>query len=104
MEIFTGSLVNRDNYTMEKGVVVAVHERGRLPVMKYDSLKVGVGQAASISVSRTNYSKLSKPYSDCRVDLTKKLPTDSIYYNMTFDMSKYYQRLCLGLNFFYKPF
>jgi hypothetical protein len=99
MEIFTGSTTNRDNYTMEKGIALAVHERGQMPIMKYDALKVGTSQAASVSVTRMNFSKLGKPYTNCRTDLSQKTSSDTVYYNMTFDMSKYYQRLCIGVYF-----
>jgi hypothetical protein len=96
MEIFTGSLPNQDNYTMEKGIVLSVHQRDQVPLVKYNSINVGVGDAAFVSLARSNYTKLGYPYSDCRLDVTKKERGDSVYFNMTLDMSKYYQKLCLG--------
>ena len=97
IELFVGILGSSDYYTQERGIIVAVHERGMLPLMKYHGIKLSVETSTGISISRTQYSKLSLPFNDCKKDTTKMTSSDSIYYNKTFNISTYFQNLCIQI-------
>lgn len=97
MELFVGAPSSQDMYTIKRGVKVAIHERGMIPLIKEQGINVATNTAVDIGISRTKISKLGPPYSDCRMNVTEILATDSKYFKFAAIYSKYYQKFCFQL-------
>ncbi len=80
-------------YSITSGMVVALHERGKLPSVTSDVVTVSPNMATNIAFRKTEYKKLSSPYSKCRKNPDKLLPTDSEYHRETLNLSFYTQLL-----------
>ena len=85
-----------DYFTIKRGAHIVVHKRHVYPLVNFRGLDVPTGSATNIGIQRTVYKRLSKPYSNCKDHLDFR-PTDSIYYNLTTQISLYYQRLCYDI-------
>ena len=83
-----------DKYRVMSGMILAIHQRGQLPLLKYDAITVANSISTNVLISRTEYAKLSYPYSTCRKNPDKLLPTDSDFHRKTVSISLYSQRLC----------
>ncbi|RNA17960.1 acid-sensing ion channel 1-like [Brachionus plicatilis] len=97
LEIFTGASGIHDYYTINKGIKVAIHQRGIRPLMEYEGVYIGTGNAAYIGFTRNNYSKLPYPFNDCKKNSEKATAGDSLYFNYTLQLSRYSQRLCFEI-------
>lgn len=97
IELFIGVPGKQDFYTTQKGAYIVVHNRSRTPSVKYEGITVQSGTASSIGVSRTVYSKLGKPFSNCRKDVSTILSTDSEIFKQTRAITEYSQKLCYEL-------
>ncbi len=74
-------------------MMVSVHERGYLPNFKYEGFTIAQSMATDVAISRTKYTKLGKPYSDCREDPNNLLSKDSEYHYKTRNISLYSQNI-----------
>src|SRR5690606_36628000 len=92
----------QDFYTIKSGVIVAIHQRGLLPLLKYDGITLTTGRASNVAISKRVYQKLPGPYSSCRADPATPQPYDSDYYKITVNVSLYYQNLCFEICLQYK--
>lgn len=90
-------LGKQDFYTTSKGAYIVIHNRTTLPSVKYEGLVVQAGTASNIAISRTYYSKLDSPFSDCRKDTSTVLSTDTYIFEQTINVTKYSQKLCYEL-------
>ncbi len=79
-------------------MIIALHERGKLPLFSSDTITISPSMATNIAFKKTEHNKLSSPYSKCRKNPDKLLPTDSDYHRETVKLSLYTYRLWL-LNF-----
>lgn len=84
----------QDYYTYKRGVVVAVHNRTRMPQLKYEGINVKTGSETNVAFKKTFYSKLPNPYSSCRKDIDTVLTSDSTFFKHTASITRYSQRLC----------
>ena len=71
-------------------------------MIKYEGVEISTGVSANIAITRTFYSKLSSPYSDCRNDVDTPLSTDSDFYKYTVLVGSYTQNSCFEICFQYK--
>lgn len=72
-----------------------VHEPARKPLIKLEGLTVQTGTATNIGVKRTYYSKKEYPYSNCRKNIQHPSPSDSTFFKVTSNFTKYTQKLCI---------
>ena len=93
LELFAGIPGTQDKFNSDRGFYVAIHDNDRIPLTYFEGNKVALGSLSDISVSRTFYTRLDAPYSNCRKDLTV-LPSDSTFYMLTSSITKYTQTLC----------
>ena len=87
-----------DNFTIERGAHVLIHNNSIFPLVKFQGINVQTGSATNIGVLRSIYKKFSSPNLNCRENL-EVLETDSLYYKLatkisTTETKDYYQRLC----------
>jgi hypothetical protein len=95
MELFVGIPGRQDFYTYQYGAYVIVHNRtSRVPLVKYEGMPVKTGAATNIGVTRTFYKKKEAPYSECRANVDTIMESDSVYFKMTSNITKYTQKLC----------
>lgn len=52
-------------YLAESGIVLAIHERDRLPLFFYEGIALPLSYSTSIAMKKTTYSRLGPPYSSC---------------------------------------
>jgi DNA-binding XRE family transcriptional regulator len=98
LELYIGLPYEQDIFTYISGAYVIVHNRtNRVPLTRYEGMPVQAGAATNIGVSRTTYVKKEDPYSDCRMNVSVALPTDSDYFRYTINMTKYTQKFCYEL-------
>ena len=79
-------------FTTDGGALILVHNRSDTPFTK-DGVFAATGAFTNIEVTRTFFSRLPYPFSDCRKDLTVQ-ETDSIYYKRASQNSTYNFRTC----------
>lgn len=81
----------------QSGFYVAVTNNSRLPLTKYEGVKIATGYATNIAIQKTYYYNLGPPYSDCREDVSTSTSQDSIYYKKTLEITTYSQKLCFEI-------
>jgi hypothetical protein len=81
---------------------VAVTNNSYKPIIKYEGIEISTGQVTNIGITRTFYSKLPKPYGNCRSDVETPSTGDSVYYKYTVLLGKYTRNLCFEVCFQYK--
>lgn len=87
-------ILNKFHFFPKTGVFVAVHNRTKTPQLKYEGFTCQTGSYTNIGITRTFYSKLEYPYSNCRKDTQTILSSDSDIYKNTLKITKYSQNLC----------
>lgn len=75
---------------MKSGIYIAVHNRTKLPIIRYEGFTVSTGTATNIGISRTFYSRKSTPKSHC----TQNIPNE----NKNFSSKHYSSKLCFELS------
>jgi len=81
---------------------VAVTNNSFKPIIKYEGIEISTGQVTNIGITRTFYSKLSKPYGNCRPYVETPSDGDSDYYKYTVLLGKYTRNLCFEVCFQYQ--
>lgn len=100
MEIFTGDPINQTQYTYKSGVRVIVHNQSIVQFTNEDGVDVSAGSQTNIAVSRTFYSRLATPFSDCVAELNEESSTKSARLADMFKLKqlnaidKYQQKYC----------
>jgi hypothetical protein len=86
-----------DYYSKESGFHLTIHNNTRLPLVKYEGVKVSTGFASNVAVKATNLYNSPWPYSNCRQNTSAILSTDSRYYAQTVKFSKYARKICFEI-------
>lgn len=86
-----------DTFMEQSGFYLSVNNNSQLPLTKFEGIKIPTGFATNIAVKKTFYHKLEEPYSDCRKDIDKSIPSDSPYFKATLNITKYSQKLCFEI-------
>lgn len=98
LELFSGASGKQDFFLVNKGIYLQINNRTDRPFVKYSGIMLPTGKASNVEVSKEVMNGAPAPYSDCRKDL-QPLPSDSIYYKYTANITKYYQHLCIDIYF-----
>ena len=100
LELFLGDEFYQSEYALNSGARVLIHNQSITPIYQSEGKDVASGYLTNIGVTRSFYTKLSNPYSDCIKEATKIESYDSRYYKAMFEilnMSAYRQKNCLRL-------
>jgi hypothetical protein len=81
-------------YSTETGFYVAINNNTQLPLTKYEGVKLATGVGSKIALKTTYVYNLDAPYTDCRMDTSKVLSLDSIYYKQAVSYTTYSRKLC----------
>jgi len=84
------------------GFYIAITNNSVLPLINYEGLHIPLGQQTNIGIVRNFINKLPYPYSNCRDSVTTSLSSDSEYYKITSDLSRYTRNLCFDICLQYK--
>ena len=96
LELFSGVPGADDSFVEKSGFYVAVHNNSYLPLTHFQGFKISSGTVTEVGVKRKFYESLGPPYDNCRLDISVT-PTDSIYYQLTSQLTTYSQKLCLDI-------
>lgn len=77
-----------------RGAFIGVHNNSQYLLTRYDGIRVPPGYASDIGFSRTYYSKLPKPYSDC---VSSDSESVSTYFEYATSISDYSRKLCIEI-------
>jgi hypothetical protein len=83
------------------GFYVAITNNSNKALIKFEGVEVATGVSANIGITRTFYSKLPSPYSDCRDDVDTPSDSDSDYYRYTVQLGRYTRNQCFEICFQY---
>ncbi|RNA30566.1 amiloride-sensitive sodium channel subunit beta [Brachionus plicatilis] len=96
MELFIGAPEYHPCWELRYGALVSVHNQSSIPMITMDGMMVQTGSETNLILNKVNMKKLSKPYSNCVVNLTNKNEIDSVHYRNTFNyIAEYRQNWCL---------
>ena len=76
---------------------MAVTNNNALPLTNYEGIRLAVGDATNVKISRASITHLDFPYSNCRMDVSKVLPNDNSLFKRTLELNEYSVNLCYDL-------
>jgi acid-sensing ion channel 2 len=100
LELFLGDESVQSDFLLNSGARVIVHNQSITPIYQSEGRDVASGYLTNIGVTRSFFSKLSKPYSDCVKETSSPEGYESEYYKAIFNVLKmklYRQKNCLPL-------
>ena len=87
--------------SVSNGFYVAITNNSNKALIKFEGVEVATGVSANIAFTRTFYSNLPSPYSDCRDDVDIPSDSDSDYYKYTVLLGRYTRNQCFEICFQY---
>jgi hypothetical protein len=77
------------DYTFDRGFYIAVHNNSFDALTRYEGIKIPVGYETDIAIKRSFYTKLSSPFSNCRMDIKTITSSDSTYFKYILNSMSY---------------
>lgn len=103
MTFVIGDSTTRYDYYQDIGMRILIHNSSlAAPIVSEDGISLAPGFNYDLKVSRTYYSRLPAPYSECLKDATNRTPTRTYMMNVMFDslqIPNYNKRYCENLLF-----
>lgn len=98
LEIFVGHPVLENNFIRSYGAHLFVNEQQVVPLSEIEGISLATGFETDVVIDQVNFNKLSKPYSDCIMNVDSPSSFDSFLYRTTVQLTKTYrQKYCLQL-------
>jgi hypothetical protein len=82
LELYVG-LSGVQNMYINRGVYLEIHNSSKTPLVRYEGLKIPVGFATDVSITRSYVSKLDSPSSNCRKNCSTYTDSDSMFFKYT---------------------
>jgi hypothetical protein len=96
LELYVGTPSQQPPWFPTNGLVVAVANKTTRPVFTEEGIKIKGGQEINLMLTKQEFHKLPKPFSECIEDVTSISSYNSDEYKMTFNYTKNYrQKLCV---------
>ena len=100
LELFLGDDQYQNQYILNSGARVVVHNQTTTPIIISEGIDVATGFQTNLGVKRSFLSKLDYPYSDCVKNVQSPSGYNSFYFKAIFNilnMTIYRQKICVRL-------
>ena len=100
LELFLGDDKYQNQYILNSGARVVVHNQSIAPIIISEGVDVATGFQTNLGIKRSFLSKLDYPYSDCVKNVQSESGFDSFYFKSIFNilnMTTYRQKICVRL-------